>query len=110
MGLDDKPRELHVAQSLESIDFNDFEPGMDKPEGDTLASCAYFRTERKSLFPGQMIGNPVPGKFSILSIVQGALESPQGRRFEKGRFLLSPRDAAPLSALENTTVLQVTLP
>ena len=25
-GLDGKPRELHVAQSLASIDFNDFEP------------------------------------------------------------------------------------
>ena len=26
VGLDGKPRELHVAQSLASIDFNDFEP------------------------------------------------------------------------------------
>ena len=26
IGLDGKPRELHVAQSLASIDFNDFEP------------------------------------------------------------------------------------
>jgi mannose-6-phosphate isomerase len=26
MGLDGKPRELHIAQSLASIDFNDFEP------------------------------------------------------------------------------------
>jgi mannose-6-phosphate isomerase len=28
IGLDGKPRELHVAQSLESIDFNDFEPAL----------------------------------------------------------------------------------
>jgi mannose-6-phosphate isomerase len=28
MGLDGKPRELHVAESLASIDFNDFEPGL----------------------------------------------------------------------------------
>src|ERR1043166_7595472 len=27
-GLDGKPRELHVAQSLQSIDFNDFEPSL----------------------------------------------------------------------------------
>ncbi len=26
VGLDGKPRELHIAQSLASIDFNDFEP------------------------------------------------------------------------------------
>ena len=28
VGLDGKPRELHVAQSLASIDFNDFEPSL----------------------------------------------------------------------------------
>jgi len=28
VGLDGQPRELHVAQSLASIDFNDFEPGL----------------------------------------------------------------------------------
>jgi len=28
VGLDGKPRELHVAQSLASIDFADFEPGL----------------------------------------------------------------------------------
>jgi mannose-6-phosphate isomerase len=28
VGLDKKPRELHVAESLASIDFNDFEPGL----------------------------------------------------------------------------------
>ncbi len=28
VGLDGKPRELHVAESLASIDFNDFEPGL----------------------------------------------------------------------------------
>lgn len=28
VGLDGKPRELHVAESLASIDFNDYEPGL----------------------------------------------------------------------------------
>ena len=28
VGLDGRPRELHVEQSLQSIDFNDFEPGL----------------------------------------------------------------------------------
>jgi mannose-6-phosphate isomerase len=28
LGLDGKPRELHLAQALASIDFNDFEPGL----------------------------------------------------------------------------------
>jgi mannose-6-phosphate isomerase len=110
MGLDGKPRELHVAQSLASIDFEDFEPGMDKPDGDTLASCPYFKTNRKSLHAGQMIGNPVAGRFSILSVVEGELESTRGRRFSKGGFLLLPRDASSLRAVADSVVLQITLP
>ena len=31
VGLDGQPRELHIAQSLASIDFNDFEPGLVSP-------------------------------------------------------------------------------
>lgn len=109
-GLDGKPRELHVAQSLASIDFDDFEPAMDDPDGDTLAACSYFKTDRKELCTGEGISNPVTGRFSILSVVDGILESGQGRRFSKGQFLLLPRDAAPLKAVEDSTVLQVTLP
>jgi mannose-6-phosphate isomerase len=32
VGLDGKPRALHVAESLASIDFNDFEPGLVEAE------------------------------------------------------------------------------
>jgi mannose-6-phosphate isomerase len=110
MGLDGKPRDLHVAESLASIDFDDFEPSMDTPVGDTLASCPYFKTDRKSPAAGQSIGNPVSGRFSILSVVDGMLESAGGRRFGKGRFLLLPCDAPPLTALEDSIVLQITLP
>jgi mannose-6-phosphate isomerase len=110
LGLDGKPRELHVAESLASIDFTDFEPAMDTPVGDTLASCEYFQTDRKSLAAGETIANPRDDRFSILSIADGQLESEGGRRFEKGSFILLPRDASPLKALENSTVLQITLP
>jgi mannose-6-phosphate isomerase len=109
-GLDGKPRELHVGESLASIDFHDFEPAMDTPVGDNLASCDYFKTDRKTLEVGQTITNPRDDQFSILSVVEGVLESDGGRRFEKGRFILLPRDGAPLKALDDTTVLQITLP
>ena len=110
LGLDGKPRELHVKESLACIDFNDFEPGMDTPAGDTLASCEYFRTDRKSIAPGETLGNPRDDRFSILSIVEGQLESAGGRRFGKGSFILLPRGGAPLKALEASTVLQTSLP
>lgn len=108
--LDGKPRDLHVAQSLASIDFDDFEPAMDAPVGDNLVSCSFFKTDRKSLTAGEMIANPEEERFSLLSIVSGVLESAGGRRFPKGRLILLPRNAPPLRAVETSTVLQVTLP
>jgi mannose-6-phosphate isomerase len=110
LGLDGKPRQLHVEQSLASIDFNDFEPAMDVPNGDNLATCEYFKTDKKSLAAGETIGNPDSERFSILSVAEGALESVAGRRFVKGQFLLLPRGTTPLKATCDATVLQVTLP
>ena len=109
-GLDGKARELHVAQALASIDFEDFEPAMDRPVGDLLASCAYFQTERKTVAAGQSLTLPEAGKFAILSVVAGVVESAAGRRFAQGRVLLLPRQASSLTALENSVVLLVTLP
>ncbi len=109
-GLDGKPRTLHVGESLASIDFLDFEPDMDVPMGENLASCDYFKTDRKTLEPGGRLANPRDDRFSILSIVNGELESGSGRRFSKGRLILLPRGSAPLKALANSVVLQITLP
>jgi len=109
-GLDGKPRDLHVAESLASIDFQDFEPAMDTPNGENLASCAYFSTDCRTIAAGQSLANPDADSFSIVSVVSGSLKSTDGREFTTGRFLLLPRGAKPLVASENTTVLQVTLP
>jgi mannose-6-phosphate isomerase len=110
LGLDGKPRELHVAESLASIDFNDFEPVMDLPNGETLAQCDYFKTDRKTLVAGESLNNPLIGQFSIISVVEGSLESTAGKVFGKGKFLLLPKDGSPLKAQVNSTVLQITLP
>ncbi len=109
-GLDGQPRQLHVSQSLASIDFDDFEPAMDIPNGDNLATCPYFQTDRKSLELGDIITNPRDDQFSILSVVKGELESSGGTRYQTGAFILLPRDGAPLTVLRDTTVLQITLP
>lgn len=110
LGLDGKPRTLHVEQSLASIDFDDFEPAMDTPNGETLADCEYFKTDQKSLKVGESIGNLHTDRFSILTIVEGELASDCGRRFQKGQFILLPRGAAALNVLADSSVLQISLP
>ncbi len=110
LGLDGQPRELHVGESLASIDFSDFEPEMDTPVGETLAACEYFKTDRRFLATGEVVENDPGDQFSILSVVDGELESASGRRFGKGNFMLLPRKGSPLKALDDTTVLQITLP
>lgn len=110
LGLDGKPRDLHVDRSIASIDFSDFEPAMDEPEGNTLASCSHFETQRHILRAGDAISNPDSHRFSIISVVSGSLHSEGGRSFPKGSFMLLPRGASPLTADQETTLLQITLP
>ena len=90
LGLDGKPRELHAAASL--------------------ASCEYFKTDRKIVRQGQTITNPQDDRFSIVSVVDGQLESVAGRRYAKGSFLLVPRNSQPLKATVDSILLQITLP
>lgn len=109
IGLDGKRRRLHISESLASIDFNDIEPSMNTPDGENLASCEYFQTDKKHISMGKTIGNP-GDHFSILLIISGKLEDSEGRNFTKGKCVLLPRNASPLRALADSTLLQVTLP
>ncbi len=110
VGLDGKPRALHVQESLASIDFDDFEPDMDEPLGDLLAECEYFKTSRRALEAGESISNPLPDRFSILGVVEGTLTSVDGTKFSKGEFLLLPRGEEKLTAAQVSVVLQIELP
>jgi len=48
LGLDGHPRPLHVAESLQCIDFNDFEPSVrGGSEAGPLAECPHFRVDRR---------------------------------------------------------------
>lgn len=109
-GLDGRPRELHVEESLASIDFDDVEPTMSVVEGEVLASCPFFRTVRKHLRGDELVSNPSANEFSIFVIMEGSLKSAAARYFSKGQTLLLPRNSSPLEAVEETTILQITLP
>jgi mannose-6-phosphate isomerase len=100
VGLDGKPRELHVAQSLASIDFDDFEPGLVdsgfSPSGplqvrtlvkDPLFTVRHYRAEADARAPLE------PGTMQILAVLTGELQV-CGRRTTisllPGQFCLVP--------------------
>ena len=98
------PRDLHVEQSLACIAFDDTEPEMDTPDGDTLATCPHFTTTLHHLAPGETISNP-PDRFSLITIVKGFLEN----RYTIGQTMLIPVGSAPLEATVETTVLRIVI-
>ncbi|MFP6856374.1 MAG: type I phosphomannose isomerase catalytic subunit [Roseibacillus sp.] len=110
VGLDGNPRELHVTESMECIDFADCEPGMDVPDGHTLASCDYFVVDQLEVPEGAALANPDSEHFSIVTVVDGQLRGSDGRSFEPGDFVLLPRGADQLEATAATVVLQTTIP
>ena len=110
MGLDGQPRELHIDQSLSCIDFSDIEPEMDKAQGNTLASCPYFRVDRLLISENAILKNPDPDRFSIVTVISGELCCDDGTIYRVGDFLLLPRNASPLKASVDATVLQTSIP
>lgn len=110
MGLDGEPRELHVEQSMRCIDFSDTEPEMDEAVGDCIASCEYFKVEKRELHSGTEMGNLDNERFSIVTVVSGELADEAGGVYIPGDFIILPRGASKLRVNDETLILQTTIP
>jgi len=100
VGLDGKPRELHVAQSLASIDFNDFEPALvqNKFTGDRsikrrpLVNDPLFKVEAWRMNAGAGVSLK-PRALQIIAGLNGRLEiqsGPASVKLSAGQFCLVP--------------------
>jgi mannose-6-phosphate isomerase len=108
-GLDGKPRELHVAQSLASIDFNDFEPklvsekffGDDKIKSRALVRDPLFNVENMEMKAGA-VAKLKEHKLQIIAAVNGQIEIKSGleiANLSAGQFCLIP------ASLDRTEIL-----
>jgi len=108
-GLDGKPRELHIAQSLASIDFNDFEPKRVETQFVTVGSIQkralvndpLFNVETWKLNSGAS-GQLKPKQLQIVAVTGGEIEIKGGStsvNLSAGQFSLIP------ASLERTEVL-----
>lgn len=104
MGLDGQPRELHVEQSMQCIDFDDIEPGMDEPDGAVLASCEYFQVESYEIPRSGSQASGTESSYAILSVVEGNVTI-AGEDFEKGDFAILPVDCGKIESTEGARIL-----
>jgi mannose-6-phosphate isomerase len=103
-------REMHIAEAMKCIDFDDFEPELLRPEGEALVRHATFAVDKWDLAAEREIAEP--GTFAIGGCLTGEL-SCAGRHFKPGDFFLVPaqledRLLRPIG--ENVSVLRVTIP
>ncbi len=111
-GLDGKPRQLHIEESLKCIDWNDFEPEILRPDGQkreqTLASCPNFRIRLFNIVEGAEVpGLPCGEQARLLHVVSGCLrETDSDNTFKKGDNALLPYGGSfGLEATEDSVAL-----
>lgn len=94
LGLDGKPRQLHIEESLKSIDFDDFEPTALHATTDTqtLADCAEFRIRKFELTSeDKPLTLPAGQGARLVHIVKGqVIDSESGKTLSKGCNSLQP--------------------
>jgi mannose-6-phosphate isomerase len=90
VGLDGKPRELHVQESLACIDFADIEPSLRAPEpGGALVSCPWFDVRTASLSANSRVTLQHPEDFVCIAVLEGSVDV-EGVIADKGALLLVP--------------------
>jgi mannose-6-phosphate isomerase len=109
-GLDGKPRDLHVSQSLASIDFGDFEPPVTSATDPIVADCPHFHVRRMQLSSPSDLARE--SDFSVITCLSGRVEC-EGIVLGPGVFALVPasmKKALFVPMESGTTLLISTLP
>lgn len=87
VGLDGKTRQLHIEESMQSIDFEDFEPALQGPDGESLINCAHFHVEKWELAAAREA--VAPGGYAIFTVLSGVVKCASDD-FHPGDFFLIP--------------------
>lgn len=105
-----KPRQLHVDQALQSIDFNDVAPGLIEPEGEVLVHHELFEVQQWALNATRETAPS--GQFAIICCLTGAIRCVDVD-VRPGEFSLMPASLADRRLQPRaggTTLLRITIP
>ena len=112
VGLDGRPRDLHVEESIACIDFTDIEPTMNRPRGEILAECPEFLVERWVLDAPRAAGGGGGGSFAVIAVIEGIARC-GSQHFLAGDFFLIPANSGGILSSEGeqqATILRATVP
>lgn len=108
LGLDGKPRALHLDESLASINFDDPEPGVVEPQGELLVECPHFHVERWEFKEGDASRSTgTDSSFAVFTVVNGKFKC-DGLEFTDGDFFLAAAGSG-LDLHGTGTILRTTL-
>ncbi len=120
VGLDGQPRQLHVAESLRSIDWSDFEPAPVRaaPTSGTIADAPEFSIRRVVLGAGERFHVRAGEQARIVSVVSGSVRASLdngsgsrpafGQKLDRGDNVLVPFAGAFTFSAETTAIVLVT--
>ncbi len=109
-GSTGKSRKLHVEESLRCIDFNDFEPALTKPKGESLVSHAIFAVQKWKLDTQRSA--TTQGEFAVICCLSGQVQCGNAR-LNPGEFFLLPSslgDSKLRPGTSGTELLRTTIP
>ncbi len=105
-----KPRQLHIDQALESIDFNDVAPNLTEAQGELLVSNELFEIQKWDLEAARDVAPA--GQFAIMCCLTGTVRCVDVD-LHSGEFALVPA-AMPDRKVQpreyGTTMLRITIP
>jgi mannose-6-phosphate isomerase len=104
------PRQMHIAEAMQCVDFGDIEPALLRPKGESLVKNEVFEIDKWELERERAVADR--GRFAIVVCLTGELEI-AGRRFKPGDFFLVPaqledRVARPVG--DGSSLLRVMMP
>jgi mannose-6-phosphate isomerase len=112
LGINNKPRELHIEESLKSINFNDIEPTLLNTQNSgkiiQLAKCKYFRITKYNARKGEEIYiKKAKVDCAIIHLVSGLINVGQDL-IKKGEQALSPYESECILTIVNDSTFLIT--
>ena len=112
LGINNKPRALHIEESLKSINFNDIEPTLLNSQNSgkilQLAKCKYFRITKYNARKGEEIYiKKAKVDCSIIHLVSGFIKVGKDL-INKGEQALSPYESECILTVVNDSTFLVT--